>query len=105
MITETSAPTGGDAYKFDGGKTRLDLVDPLLIEAVGRIRTYGVAKYGDSNSWKNVSKQRYIAAAMRHFEAYRRGELNDPESGEPHLAHAACNLMFLMVLEEEETHG
>ena len=36
---------------------------------------------------------------MRHFEAYRSGEKNDPESGMPHLWHVACNIMFLIELE------
>ena len=29
-------------YKADNGKTRLDLVSPTFIEAVGKIRTFGV---------------------------------------------------------------
>lgn len=41
-----------DKYKYDDGKPRLDLVPPELIEAVGAVRTYGVSKYGDSDSWK-----------------------------------------------------
>ena len=69
----------GDENKFDGEKIRLDLVEPSLIEAIGKIRTYGVKKYTDEQSWKKVEKQRYIAAAMRHFEAYRKGEINDAE--------------------------
>ena len=89
----------GDENKYDGEKIRLDLVEPSLIEAIGKIRTYGVKKYTDEQSWKKVEKQRYIAAAMRHFEAYRKGEINDAESAMPHLCHCACNLMFLIELE------
>ena len=37
----------GDENKFDGEKVRLDLVEPSLIEAIGKVRTYGVKKYGD----------------------------------------------------------
>ena len=43
-----------DNYKFDSDKPRLDLVPPELIEAVGAVRTYGVQKYGDGESWKKV---------------------------------------------------
>ena len=32
---------------------------------------------------------------MRHLIAWRKGELIDPESKLPHLAHAGCNLIFL----------
>ena len=90
----------GDENKYDGEKTRLDLVEPSLIEAVGRVRTYGVSKYKAEQSWRNVEPSRYIAAAMRHFEAYRKGEKDDPESGLPHLWHCACNIMFLIEMEE-----
>ena len=92
----------GDENKFDGEKVRLDLVEPSLIEAIGKVRTYGVKKYTDEQSWRKVEKPRYVAAAMRHFEAYRKGESNDAESGMPHLWHCACNLMFLIELEKEQ---
>lgn len=87
-------------YKADNGKTRLDLVSPTFIEAVGKIRTFGVQKYGDSDSWAKVEPQRYMAALLRHINAYRMGEETDKESGMPHLWHAACNLMFLIDINE-----
>ena len=83
--------------KFDSGKNRLDLIDPSFILRIGRVLTFGANKYED-NSWKQVpdAVNRYYAAAMRHLMAYRDGEVLDQESGLPHLAHAACNIMFLM---------
>lgn len=97
----TAVQPCGDENKHDGDKVRLDLVEPSLINAVGRVRTFGVKKYPDEQSWRKVSKQRYIAATMRHFEAYRSGEFLDPESGLPHLWHVACNIMFLIELEKK----
>ena len=85
--------------KKDEGKNRLDLVYPILIEQVGRVRTFAVtSKYGDPENWKTIDNliSRYTAAAMRHFEAWRSGEKVDKESGLSHLAHCACNIMFLM---------
>lgn len=87
-------------YKADSGKTRLDLVSPTFIEAVGKIRTFGVSKYGDSDSWAKVEPKRYMAALLRHINAFRMGEEIDKESGMSHLWHAACNLMFLIDLDE-----
>lgn len=84
------------------GKTRLELVLPSTIEWLGRIRTYGVQKYKDPDNWKKVPKDQYVGAAMRHFEKYRKGEYLDDESGMPHLAHAMCNLMFLLDMEDNE---
>lgn len=85
--------------KFDGGKARLDLVPPKLIQAVGIIRTYGNEKY-DGDTYKQVEPFRYRAALMRHLVEY----LNDPasideESGYPHLWHLTTNAAFLCELE------
>lgn len=82
--------------KFDQDKIRLDLVDPIFIENVGRVLTFGAKKYS-AYSWQAVddAPNRYYAAAMRHLLAYKRGEQFDAESGLTHLSHAATNLMFL----------
>ena len=34
-----------DGFKHDGGKHRLDLVPPEIIEAIGAVRSFGVKKY------------------------------------------------------------
>lgn len=88
--------------KNDAGKNRLDLVSPNIIEGIGWIRTFGTNKYGSPDNWKTIDDPitRYKAAAMRHFEAYRKGEFYDKESGYPHLWHVACNIMFLIDLED-----
>ena len=92
-----------DKYKFDDEKPRLDLVPAELIEAVGAVRTYGVKKYGDSDSWKKVEPYRYIAAMMRHLCKYLKDKNSiDSESGLPHLWHLACNVAFLIALEKTE---
>lgn len=84
--------------KFDAGKLRYDLIPPKAIKALAEVLTYGANKYAD-NSWKQVKpfNDRYYAALMRHLMAWREGELKDSESGLPHLAHALCNVMFLLV--------
>src|SRR5690606_41413427 len=61
------------------------------------VLTYGARKYAPDN-WRHVAnpQQRYYAAAMRHIVAWVMGEKLDPESGKPHLAHAAGCLLFLL---------
>lgn len=88
--------------KYDEGKLRFDLVLPEFEEAVADILTLGAEKY-EADSWKKVENgiDRYYAALRRHISAWRKGEKLDPESGKHHLAHAACNIMFLMYLDEE----
>ena len=45
-----------DGLKHDGGKARLDLVPPEIIEAVGEVMTFGAQKYGE-NSYKQVAEK------------------------------------------------
>ena len=92
-----------DGFKHDGGKYRLDLVPPEIIEAIGAVRTYGVQKYGKEYSYRNVEPKRYRAALMRHTCAWLKNPHGvDEESGLLHLAHMACNIAFLLELDQEE---
>lgn len=88
------------SLKADAGKPMLTLVPYEIIYAIAWIRMFGVAKYGDVDSWKKVDKQRYRDAAFRHFLAYLEDPRSkDEESGYPHLWHLACNVAFLIELE------
>lgn len=60
----------------------------------------GAAKYGPYN-WreKKVRATVYIAAALRHLYSALDGEDIDPESNQPHIAHArACTGILLDAL-------
>lgn len=85
--------------KDDSGKLRYDLVDPFALAWMVAVLVYGCAKYAEQN-WRKVeqSRDRYYSSLLRHMEAWRSGEENDPESGFPHLACAMCSLMFLTAL-------
>ena len=92
-----------DSAKHDTGKPRCDLVSPALIEAVGYVRGYGTDKYGDSENWKSVERERYVAALIRHLCAYMRHPNGaDDESGLPHIWHVATNVNFLCDIYEGE---
>lgn len=88
--------------KADAGKPRPTLVPPSLIRAVTAIREYGCQKYHDPENWRKVEPQRYQDALYRHWLAYLEGEVDDPESGLPHIWHCACNIAFLIEMEGEE---
>ncbi len=92
--------------KFDGidegeMKLRYDLMPPHVLEGVVKVITYGAQKYAPNN-WKYVSKDRYIAAAYRHLEAYRKGEYLDEESKLEHIHHAMTCLTFISELDRFE---
>jgi hypothetical protein len=90
-------PVNAAGKKFDDGKTQYHLMPVNALEQVNRVLMHGAKKYGDGN-WRNVenAEQRYYNAAMRHMQAWLNGEDTDNESNLPHLAHAACSLMFMI---------
>lgn len=89
--------------KFDAGKPRYDLVPLDSLEAVAMVLAYGAQKYGERNWEKGMSWSRPFAACLRHLFAWFIGRDIDPESGQPHLAHAACNLFFLLAFANRKT--
>ncbi|MEX1058763.1 MAG: dATP/dGTP diphosphohydrolase domain-containing protein, partial [Natronospirillum sp.] len=78
-------------------KARMELIPPKAEMLLAEVLTFGAEKYGAEN-WRLVDEQerRYMAAAMRHINAHRQGEVLDQESGLPHLVHAMCCLAFLV---------
>lgn len=96
MIPTETIRMAEEGRKFDTDKLRYDLLEPEFVEGIVEILTMGAVKYTDNN-WRHVKpfKDRYYAALMRHIQAWRKGELVDPESGKSHLFHAACCLYFL----------
>lgn len=83
------------AIKHDTEKPRMELLDPLAIEGLARVLTFGAEKY-IAHNWRNgFGWMRLMAAMLRHAFAIIRGEDNDPESGLPHIDHLGCCWMFL----------
>ena len=92
------------AIKHDENKPRLSLV-PIdgIWEAISKIREYGVAKYGDSDSWREVEIERYWDATLRHVAACAVDRNSvDEESGLLHRWHVECNLAFIEELERDK---
>lgn len=81
--------------KYDKDKLRYDLISPYALEGLVKILTFGANKYAARNWEKGINYSRVFGALMRHLWAWWRGESIDPETGESHLHHAACCIMFL----------
>tara|TARA_R110000823_G_scaffold9739_10_gene33723 strand:- start:1403 stop:1747 length:345 start_codon:yes stop_codon:yes gene_type:complete len=90
----------GQAVKFDHDKIPYELLAPEFLEATATVLGFGADKYGARNWELGMVWSRPFAAMMRHMWAWWKGESLDPESGLPHLHHAACCLMFLIAYEE-----
>ena len=104
-LDEVTITTGRKDDGADGAgpaKPRWDLLPTRAVTAIVKVLTFGAMKYGDEN-WRLVAagRRRYLAAAYRHIIAWQQGEKLDPESGQPHLAHAACCILFLAELDGE----
>lgn len=90
------------AIKADSEKVRLELLPVRPLLDVGKVLTFGAKKYEARNWEKGFSWSRPYAAALRHLFAWWAGETYDKETGLNHLAHALCEIMFL--LEFSYTH-
>lgn len=85
--------------KFDEGKPNyldiFELLDLEFLVEVSEVMAKGKIKYGFENWKKDLDPKRIKKALLRHEIAFLKGELYDKESGNTHLAHIACNVMFL----------
>lgn len=70
----------------------------VRLEQVAEVFAYGAKKYARDNwrtfAWDDSARDEYFGAICRHVLADARGEKIDPESGQPHLAHAACGCLI-----------
>ena len=97
-------PVSEFAGEIDGGgvkqvmremKCPLELIPPQFVEGIAEVLKYGAQKYAPNNWMRGMSWETVAGGILRHVTAFRRGEEMDPETGLPHLHHAACGLMFL----------
>ena len=90
-----------EGMKFNSGKVRMSLMTRTLIKplyAIASVLTYGAMKYLPNN-WQGVDPESYEDALDRHLAEWRAGEAVDSDTGLHHLAHAGCNVLFLLWFE------
>ena len=94
----TASVTGG--LKKDNGKPGMDLLPYDALVEIAKVLDFGKQKY-DAHNWKKgIEYSRVVAAAYRHLGEYTEGRRVDSETGLSHVAHAACNLLFLLWYEK-----
>lgn len=86
----------GEAVKADEDKLRFDLLPLSGVSEIVKVLNFGAKKYQDHNWRKGLKWGRLFSATIRHLFAWAGGEDLDKESGLSHLAHAACNILFLL---------
>jgi len=85
-------------------KTQMELVDtgfPNALLMLGEVMTWAAKNKGyQPNDWKDIPNPQMslLGAASRHRNKRLKGEEFDDESGLPHLAHEAFNVMAQLEL-------
>lgn len=94
-------PSAGEKIKladrFNAGKIRYTLIPVEAEEAEARVWMKGAEKYGEANWQKGLPFKSVLDSLQRHAKALQKGQLIDPETGEPHAAHIRCNAAMLIV--------
>jgi hypothetical protein len=80
------------------GKPKLELLKKRPLEAVAKVREFGINKYQNDQDWQFNSVECYLGAALRHIYSHLDGDEYDLESGMPHLAHSMTDLMLAIEL-------
>ena len=84
------------AIRYSAGKPRWDLLPYDAVEEVVGVLSAGAIEYGDHNWLLGFPWMDVYASTMRHMVRWVLGQNLDEKSGRPHLAHAACNVLFLL---------
>jgi len=96
MIT---SPTGGRKAQKP---CQLGAIDPVALEQLGLVAGYGTKQYGRGNYLQGYAYSLSLDALYRHTLAFSKGENLDPESGLPHMAHAAFHCLALITFMQRE---
>ncbi|MDR1095479.1 MAG: DUF5664 domain-containing protein [Spirochaetaceae bacterium] len=91
-----------EGVKYDDGKLAYNLLPMDALDEVVKRFTYGAEKYPVPDNWKKTGDavERYSAALMRHYSAYRQGEQADPDApGLSHIGAVAWNALALVWFE------
>lgn len=103
LVTEQSSMKTELGVKYDSDKLEYSLLPKGVLNKVISVLGFGSKKYAKDN-WMKVDnpKERYYNAAQRHINQWWEGEKYDSETGENHLAHAICCLMFMLWFDNQE---
>ena len=87
-------PTSEKALRYNEGKKKWSYVHFKSLEPMVDVLMFGAKKYAPFNWQKPMDTAEILESMMRHLTALLDGEINDPESGLPHMGHIQCNAMF-----------
>lgn len=89
----------GKGLRRNQGKTRFALFPPDALWSIAEVFTFGSVKYEPRNWERGMSWSTCYDSLQRHMHQWWAGERYCSDSGLPHLAHAGCNILFLLAYE------
>ena len=104
-IGDINSDAKGTGARYNIDKPDYSLIPLCTLEEEARVWMYGAKKYKAHNWMKGMDWSVPLACALRHLSSWQRGEDIDAESGQPHLAHAMCNLRMLMLYSKTYPEG
>lgn len=88
-----------EGLKYDDGKPSMALLPSKPLLEIAKVLDHGRSKYSAHNWRKGIDYSRLYSATQRHLSSWNEGEDIDSESLVNHLAHAACDILFLLEFE------
>jgi hypothetical protein len=88
-----TSDTGGEKGQK---QARIGSLDPASLLDVAKVAGFGERKYSRLNYLNGYAWSLSFDAMQRHALAFWSGEDNDPESGLPHMAHAAWHCLAML---------
>lgn len=96
--------TASRAMRYDDNKPDYTFISSEILKGMAGVMAFGAKKYARNNWLNSLNTEEHDAfqegalrSLLRHAHALADGELRDPETGEYHVNHIACNAMFWLV--------
>lgn len=104
-VGDIASEKRGAGARFNSNKSQYHQLPLFALEGVVKVLMHGAKKYAPGNYLKGMAWSVVFDSLMRHLVAWQRGEDTDPESGEAHIDHALCNLIFLSAYRDVYPEG
>jgi hypothetical protein len=95
-VGDLNSTAKGDAARKSSGKVQWQLIPYPVLVGVARVLEFGILKYAEWNWSKGMPWGECMRCTLSHlFKFWFMGQECDEESGEHHLDHVMCNVMFM----------
>lgn len=95
-VGDLDSTAKGSGARKSGGKVNFALIPMHLLAGTARVLMGGVVKYASWNWAKGMAWSECFNCTIRHlFKWWYCGEDYDAETGEHHLDHVMCNVLFM----------